>query len=40
MKLIVLLLLTLGAAYRLTLNVVQHRSAGNPIPENVSDVFL
>ena len=39
MKLIVLLLLTLGAAYRLTLNVVQHRSAGNPIPENVSDVY-
>lgn len=39
MKLIVLLLLTLGAAYRLTLNVVQYRSAGNPIPENVSDVY-
>ena len=39
MKLIVLLLLTLGAAYRLVLNVVQYRSAGNPIPENVADVY-
>lgn len=39
MKLIILLLLTLGAAYRLALNVVQYRSAGNPIPENVADVY-
>jgi len=39
MKLTILLLLTLGAAYRLALNVVQYRSAGNPIPENVSDVY-
>ena len=39
MKRMILLLLTLGAAYRLALNVVQYRSAGNPIPENVSDVY-
>lgn len=39
MKLLVILLLALGAAYRLALNIVQYRSAGNPIPENVSDVY-
>lgn len=39
MKLLVLLFLTLGAAYRLALNIVQYRSAGNPIPENVADVY-
>lgn len=31
MKLLVLLLLALGSAYRLVLNIVQYRSAGNPI---------
>lgn len=39
MKLFILILLTLGAAYRLVLNIVQHRSAGNPIPKNVADVY-
>ncbi len=39
MKLIVLAMLILGTVYRLALNLVQYRSAGNPIPENVSDVF-
>ena len=39
MKLIVLLLLALGFVYRLALNIVQYRSAGNPIPENVADVY-
>ena len=39
MKLPILLLLTLGAAYRLALNIVQYRSANNPIPENVADVY-
>ena len=39
MKLLILLLLALGVAYRLTLNIVQYRSAGNPIPENVADVY-
>ena len=39
MKLIVLAMLILGTIYRLALNLVQYRSAGNPIPENVSDVF-
>ena len=39
MKLLILLLLTLGVGYRLALNVVQYRSAGNPIPENVADVY-
>ena len=39
MKLVILLLLVLGTAYRLALNIVQHRSANNPIPENVADVY-
>ena len=39
MKLSILLLLALGAAYRLVLNIVQYRSANNPIPENVADVY-
>ena len=39
MKLFVLLLLVLGAAYRMVLNIVQYRSANNPIPENVADVY-
>jgi STE24 endopeptidase len=39
MRLLIILLLTLGFAYRLALNIVQYRSAGNPIPENVSDVY-
>ena len=39
MKLIVLLMLTLGAAYRLALSIVRYRSAGNPIPANVADVY-
>ena len=39
MKLLILLLLALGAAYRLALNIVQYRSANNPIPENVADVY-
>ena len=39
MKLLILILLALSAIYRLTLNIVQYRSAGNPIPENVADVY-
>ena len=39
MKLLVLLLLALGFVYRLTLNIVQYRSANNPIPENVADIY-
>ena len=39
MKLLVILLLALGTVYRLTLSVVRHRSACNPIPQNVADVF-
>ena len=39
MKLTILLLLALGTLYRLALNIVQYRSAGNPIPENVADVY-
>lgn len=39
MKLLILLLLVLGSVYRLMLNIVQYRSAGNPIPENVSDIY-
>ncbi len=39
MKLAVILLLALGAAYGLILNLAKSRSAGNPIPENVADVY-
>ena len=39
MKLTILLMLVLGTAYRLFLNIEQYRSAGNPIPENVADVY-
>ena len=39
MKLIILMLLALGTLYRLALNIVQYRSASNPIPENVADVY-
>ena len=39
MRILIILLLALGFAYRLALNIVQFRSAGNPIPENVSDIY-
>ena len=39
MKLVVVLLLFLGFAYQLTLTLVQYRSAKNPIPQNVADVY-
>ena len=39
MKLLILCLLVLGSLYRFALNFVQHRSANNPIPENVTDVY-
>lgn len=39
MKLPVIVLLILGTLYRLVLNIVQYRSAGNPIPENVADIY-
>ncbi len=35
----ILLLLALGRAYRLVLSIVQYRSANNPTPANVADVF-
>ena len=38
-KIVILVLLTLGHLYRLLLNVVQNRSANNPTPENVADVY-
>ena len=39
MKLVIILFLFLGIAYQLALNIVQYRSAKNPIPDNVSDVY-
>ena len=39
MKLLFMILLTLGFVYRLVLNIVQYRSAGNPIPKNVADIY-
>jgi STE24 endopeptidase len=35
----IVILLLLGTVYRLALNIVQYRSANNPIPENVADVY-
>ena len=39
MKLVVFCILTFSFLYRLALNIVQYRSCGNPIPENVSDIY-
>ena len=39
MKLPVILLLALGFVYQLALNIVKYRSSGNPIPQNVADVY-
>ena len=36
---IVLALLVLGHLYKLVLHIVQQRSASNPIPANVADVY-
>ncbi len=38
-KLIIMLLFALQHLYQLVLNIVQMRSANNPTPENVSDVY-
>lgn len=38
-KWLILALLTLGHVYRLLLHMVQNRSASNPTPENVADVY-
>ena len=39
LKLPILILLLLGTLYRLVLNIVQYRSANNPIADNVSDIY-
>ena len=38
-KLCVLALVLVSGIYNLILSIVQYRSANNPTPENVSDVF-
>lgn len=38
-KWITIALLVLGNAYKLLLHIVEYRSAGNPTPENVADVY-
>ena len=38
-RLLIILFLILGTAYDLVLKVVQYRSAGNPTPANVADVY-
>ena len=38
-KVLFLILFTLEHVYTLILNIVQHRSAGNPTPTNVADVY-
>ncbi|MBO5891103.1 MAG: M48 family metallopeptidase [Oscillospiraceae bacterium] len=39
MKLLVLSILAVSFVYRLVLNIVQYHSCGNPIPENVADIY-
>lgn len=39
MKLWIMLVALLGGLYSLILHIVEHRSANNPTPENVSDVY-
>ena len=39
MKLLILAIITLSFLYRLALNIVQYRSCGNPIPDNVADIY-
>ncbi len=39
MKIAILILALVGSLYSLVLSIVQHRSASNPTPANVSDVF-
>ena len=39
MKLIIMLLATVASAYELLLHIVQYRSANNPTPKNVADVY-
>jgi len=38
-RILFLILFTLEALYRLTLNIVQFKSAANPVPANVADVY-
>ena len=38
-KLLILVLLTVGHLYRTVLHIIQYRSAGNPTPANVADVY-
>ena len=38
-KIAILILLVLSKAYSLMLGIVRRRSANNPTPENVADVF-
>jgi len=39
MKILIISILALSFLYRLALNIVQYRSCGNPIPENVADIY-
>ena len=39
MKLIVILIVALAGLYELMLNIIRHRSANNPTPANVADVY-
>ena len=38
-KLIVIIFVIIGFAYKLALNIVKYRSANNPTPENLKDVY-
>ena len=38
-KLAVIIITLIGGLYGIVLNIVQHRSASNPTPENLKDVY-
>ena len=38
-KLIILIFVTLTSAYQMLLHLIQYRSAANPVPANVSDIY-
>ena len=39
MKIAIIVIVLLSTIYRIILGIVQYRSAGNPTPANVSDVY-
>ena len=38
-KILVLIFVALSTAYNIALNIIRYRSASNPTPQSVSDVY-